>query len=310
VQRREQAQTLAMESSQHEHQCQTEQHLETERQLLHKLAVARDAHKSISDLKEREHDRLHVSLQMAASSIARLQTENRRLQRLLQNRFIDAEDVRRSPSSPDDDDALSANGRHHIAQRETDIERQRDRENSVQKNGSTPTTTSSMSTTNAANAASSHALRSASNETRQIPRDYSEPQGAKPRRVTRDSSSTTTSFNKRLSLGKEGVRAGMQGDVVLVGSGREEDSRTGGMGGRAMDAAAGGGGGVRGEAADERRGRDGERDTVSRVVSEERDESESMHWSSTSSDDRLQDRLSERRAGINFSNVLNYGEFI
>jgi hypothetical protein len=102
----------------------------------------------------------------------------------------------------------------------------------------------------------------------------------------------------------------MHGDVVLVGSGKEEDSRTGGMGGRAMDAAAGRGGGLRGEAPDERRGRDGDRDTVSRVAPEERDESESMHWSSTSSDDRLQDRLSERRAGRNFSKVLQYGEFI
>ena len=99
----------------------------------------------------------------------------------------------------------------------------------------------------------------------------------------------------------------MHGDVVLVGGGRQEDSRTGGMGGRAMDAAGGGGGGVRGEvqeAADERRGRDRDRDSVSRVAPEERDESESMHWSSTSSDDRLQDRLSERRAGKKNLKVL------
>jgi hypothetical protein len=307
MQRREQAQTLAMQSRQHEHQCQTEQHLEAERQLMHKLALARDAHKSISDLKEREHDRLHASLQMAASNIARLQTENRRLQRLLQNRFIDAEDVGKSPSSPDDD-APPANGRHHSAQTEKDRDRKRDRESSVQTNGSIPTRTSTTRTTSA-HAASSLASRSASNET-QIPGDHLQPpQGAKPRLHSRDSSSSTsTSFNKpRLSLGKEGVRTGMHGDVVLVGGGRQEDSRTGGMGGRAMDAAGGGGGGVRGEvqeAADERRGRDRDRDSVSRVAPEERDESESMHWSSTSSDDRLQDRLSERRAGKKKLKVL------
>ena len=207
---------LQVEHRQQEHQRQTENQHNTERDLLRKLALSHDAHKSISDLKQREHDRLHASLQMAASNIARLQGENRRLQRLLQNRLIDAGDARRRPSSPDQL-TPTAERRHSGAQK--------------------------SHTAASSNGANGRASRAASSDTPlTLLAAPLEPQGAKPRRrsASRDSHSSPAAHKSRLSFvddlsmsprGRKGGASGVRhADVLLAADGRDsrekEEGRT------------------------------------------------------------------------------------
>ena len=237
-------------------QQQLQEQKEASERQAQKIDTLQEASRSLSAIKERDHERMQSSLQTASSKIARLQQENRRLQRLLQSRL-----------DLDPGDTASAG-----------------RSRSIQQSSLTSTPTIPPLAQQAA---------------RDITRDSNDigmqpvPPGAKPRvALDRSRDSSLSPRKTRVSLFADRQFTSTGGDIVLV---KEEDIGGSAGGSFLLPASAAG----RERAGSGAGTGDMTPGTGQNVIPDGVDTPgsvESMHWSSTSSDERLEDRISKRRA--------------
>ena len=247
-------------------QQQQQQQQEAEQQA-RKIETLHEASRSLSAIKERDHERMQASLESAASKISRLQQENRRLQRLLQNRMaLDPGDARSD---------ASGNGRFTVA-------------------------AASSESREPAISLAHHAARDVNSEPPADELKTVVPRGAKPR-TNRSRDSSISPRKSRVSLADGQAPSPRAGDLVLVGGGGSGGGvfllpgNSASTGGSTAEMGAGGGS-WQGDVAAAKSTPAAGLDCRQNAGAGTPGSVESMHWSSTSSDEHLHDRISSRRA--------------